>query len=204
MTRTIATLIFPQFELLDVYGPLEMFGMFPDDFRLIMVAAGDAPVASTQGPRTAVDARLDENPRAEMLLVPGGTGARRAAVDPEILAWLTRSIPGAELVTSVCTGSNVLAATGLLDGMRATTNKLAFELGARFGPNVDWQPRARWVEDGKFITASGVSAGIDMSLAVIAKLLGPEAAADAALWAEYTPNTDPGHDPFAAHIKEPT
>ena len=202
--RTIATLIFPQFELLDVYGPLEMFGMFPDDFRLVMVANEEGPIASTQGPRTAVDARVDEEPEADILLVPGGRGSRMAAVDPEILAWLKDAAAKAELATSVCTGSNILAAAGLLDGRRATTNKLAFDLGAKYGPDVDWQPEARWVEDGKIVTASGVSAGIDMSLAVIAKLLGPEAAANAALWAEYVPNSDPGHDPFAVHIKEPS
>ncbi|MEM8791824.1 MAG: DJ-1/PfpI family protein [Pseudomonadota bacterium] len=195
--RTIATLLFPQFELLDVYGPLEMLGMFPDDFRLIMVAESDAPVASTQGPRTAIDARIDEMDPAEILLIPGGRGTRREVSNQRVLEWLKNASASAELVTSVCTGAFLLARAGLLDDRRATTNKLAFSVAAEHGPRVDWQGSARWVWDGKFVTASGVSAGIDMSLAVIRDLLGEDAARDAALWSEYVPNTDPDNDPFA-------
>ncbi|MEM8841169.1 MAG: DJ-1/PfpI family protein [Pseudomonadota bacterium] len=201
--RTIATLIFPEFELLDVFGPLEMFGMFSEEFRLIMVAEELGPIASTQGPRSAVDALIAERPAADILLVPGGRGTRREVHNPAILVWLSAAAQEAEIVTSVCTGSLLLARAGLLDGRKATTNKRAFALGGQHGPGVDWQPNARWVEDGKFVTSSGVSAGIDMSLGVITRLLGPEAAADAARWAEYTPNTDPGDDPFAVLIEEP-
>ncbi|MEM9045384.1 MAG: DJ-1/PfpI family protein [Pseudomonadota bacterium] len=195
--RTIATLLFPQFELLDVYGPLEMFGMFPDDFRLIMVGEDDGPVASTQGPRTALDANIYDMETADILLIPGGRGTRREVSNDRLLGWLTSASDQAELVTSVCTGSFLLARTGVLDSREATTNKLAFEKAATHGPNVTWQPSARWVRDGKFVTASGVSAGIDMSLAVISDLLGPDAAKNAARWAEYVANTDPNNDPFA-------
>ncbi|MEM9100368.1 MAG: DJ-1/PfpI family protein [Pseudomonadota bacterium] len=196
--RTIATLLFPQFELLDVYGPLEMFGMFPDAFRLIMVGEGEGPVASTQGPRTALDASIDEMEPADILLIPGGRGTRREVSNDRLLGWLASASSEAELVTSVCTGSFLLARSGVLDGRKATTNKLAFDIAATHGPKVSWQPSARWVRDGKFVTASGVSAGIDMSLAVIHEVLGAEAAKNAALWAEYVPNTDPDNDPFAA------
>ncbi|MBY8976030.1 DJ-1/PfpI family protein [Rhodobacteraceae bacterium NNCM2] len=202
--RTVATLIFPQFELLDVYGPLEMFGSFPDEFRLLMVAEDAGPIPSTQGPRTVVDALIGEMAEADILLIPGGRGTRREVDNPALTDWIAAAADKAELVTSVCTGSLLLARAGLLDGRKATTNKIAFALGAEHGPNVDWQAEARWVEDGKFVTSSGVSAGIDMSLAVIARLLGPEAADEAARRAEYLPNKDPGNDPFAAMTKEPT
>ncbi|MCP4821297.1 MAG: DJ-1/PfpI family protein, partial [Shimia sp.] len=105
----------------------------------------------------------------------------------------------AEVVTSVCTGSALLARAGLLDGRAATTNKLAFDWvrGVSQTETVEWQRSARWVKDGKFYTSSGVSAGTDMSLQVIADLLGAEAAEQAAFWAEYEENNDADNDPFA-------
>ena len=90
-----------------------------------------------------------------------------------------------------------MAKAGLLDGKRATTNKRAFDWVASQGPNVDWQRKARWVEDGKFITSSGVSAGTDMALALIARLCGIDRAREVAQWAEYVWNEDANDDPFA-------
>ena len=98
---------------------------------------------------------------------------------------------------AVCTGTVLLATTGLLDGRRATTNKKDFTATIPYGPNVDWIPQARWVQDGKFFTSSGVSAGMDMSLAVMAKLFGQEAAEAVAVGTEYDWRNDPQWDPFA-------
>ena len=199
--REIAALVFPGFELLDLYGPLELFGMPEGAFRPVIVAAGADPVASAQGPRTAVDRTLADGTRYDILLVPGGEGTRQAVRDENILDWLRAAAPRAEIVASVCTGAVLLGRAGLLDGRRATTNKRAFGWVAAEAPGVAapvlWQRRARWVEDGRFVTASGVSAGMDMALAVIARLLGPEAAADAAAEAEYRPAGGPDDDPFA-------
>ncbi|MFN3261505.1 MAG: DJ-1/PfpI family protein [Pikeienuella sp.] len=194
--RTVGALVYPDFELLDLYGPLEMFGMFPDEFALRIVADGANSVPSAQGPRTTVDDLIGVE-RYDILLVPGGRGTRRDVKNARLLAWLREAAEGAEIVASVCTGSALLARAGLLDGRGATTNKLAFDWVAKQGPKVDWRGRARWVEDGKFWTASGVSAGTDMALALIGRLLGPEKARQAADWAEYTPNEDPANDPFA-------
>lgn len=97
----------------------------------------------------------------------------------------------------MCTGSALLARAGLLDGVRATTNKIAFEWVAAQGPDVIWKKQARWVEDGKFFTSSGVSAGIDMSLALIQKLLGEKSAEQIAIWAEYEWHRDATWEPFA-------
>ena len=107
------------------------------------------------------------------------------------------AIDKADHVAVVCTGTTLVAKTGLLDGHKATTNKAAFDWVANQGPNVDWQKKARWVESGKFFTSSGVSAGIDMSLALIAHLLGEDKALEAARWAEYDWHRDPDWDPFA-------
>ena len=100
-------------------------------------------------------------------------------------------------MTSVCTGSALLAKAGVLDGVRATTNKLAFAWASSQSAIPQWQRQARWVEDGKFFTSSGVSAGIDLSLAVIAKLISHQAAEQAANFAEYNWNRDADWDPFA-------
>ena len=108
--------------------------------------------------------------RFDLILVPGGIGTRREVDNPRLLEWLNQRAAAAILVTSVCTGAALLARAGLLDGKRATTNKRAFAWVASQGPEVNWIKQARWVEDGKFATSSGVSAGIDMALALIARL----------------------------------
>jgi transcriptional regulator GlxA family with amidase domain len=100
-------------------------------------------------------------------------------------------------VASVCTGSLLLAKAGLLEGRRATTNKRAFKLVAGLAPEVSWVAEARWVEDGPFFTSSGVSAGMDMALGLIAHLLGREASIAAANRAEYVWHEDKRWDPFA-------
>lgn len=195
--RTIGALIFPDFELLDLYGPLEMFSMFPDEFEQRIVAQYSPDVPSSAGPRTAVDDQILEQDDYDILLVPGGRGARADVENEVLIDWLKRAAAKAEIVASVCTGSALLARAGILDDKAATTNKRAFDWVAGFGPKTDWRRRARWVEDGDIFTASGVSAGMDMSLALIERLLGQEKAAQAADWAEYERNADPNNDPFA-------
>ena len=196
--HVVATLLFPEFELLDVFGPLEMFGLLPDQFHLTMIAQQGGSVVSAQGPRVAIDQTLDAvDTPPDILLVPGGRGTRREVDNPILLDWLRRTGARAGMVTSVCTGSALLARAGLLDGRRATTNKRAFDWVTTQGPATDWQASACWIEDGKFFTSSGISAGIDMALGIIARLHGAEAATEVANRAEYTANTDPGNDPFA-------
>ncbi len=194
--KTIGVLLFPEFELLDVFGPLEMFGML-EDVSIRLVAEQAREVASAQGPRSVIDDLLADDTVYDLLLVPGGRGTRREVGNAALLAWLRTKAAKAEYVASVCTGSALLAKAGLLDGLPATTNKLAFDWVAAQGPKVDWRRRARWVEAGKFWTSSGVSAGMDMSLALIARLRGVAVAEQAAQWAEYSWHRDPADDPFA-------
>ncbi|MGH7863659.1 MAG: DJ-1/PfpI family protein, partial [Candidatus Binataceae bacterium] len=130
-------------------------------------------------------------------LVPGGIGTREEATNQRLLKWIADRAASAEYVMSVCTGAGLLACAGVLDGRRATTNKLVFNWVAEQGPRVKWVKEARWVEDGKFVTAAGVSAGIDMALAVIAKLSSEETASKAALYMEYDWHRDAAWDPFA-------
>lgn len=196
-TYRVGCVIFEDFETLDMMGPIELFGMYPETFEIVMVAEGNAPIASAQGPRTMVDRPFSDSGHFDILLVPGGQGTRRELDNPVLLDWLGAQSGQADYVTSVCTGSVLLARAGLLDGRRATTNKRAFEWVAAQRSEVQWVAQARWIEDGKFLTSSGVSAGMDMTLALIGKILGPQAAEDAALWAEYTWHRDADHDPFA-------
>lgn len=196
--RTIGALIFPGFELLDLFGPLEMFGLLEKRFEIKLIANNIGPVKSNQGPSALADMAVDEAPNFDILFVPGGTGTRHEVENELILAWLREAAVNAEYVLSVCTGSALLARAGLLDGKRATTNKAAFSWVESQGPKVSWQKQARWVEDGNTITSSGVSAGIDMSLAAIERMHGKDIALKVANWAEYNWQQDPEHDPFAA------
>lgn len=114
-----------------------------------------------------------------------------------LIAWLKQRAEAAAMVTSVCTGAGLLARAGLLDGRRATSNKRAFAWVRSQGPKVAWVAAARWVVDGKFWTSAGVSAGIDMALAIIAQQCGLEAAEKVALAMEYEWHRDSAWDPFA-------
>jgi transcriptional regulator GlxA family with amidase domain len=143
------------------------------------------------------DHGLDGCPRLDLILVPGGIGTRAAVDDHALVDWLRRRSEEAELVMTVCTGSGLLAQTGLLDGRRATTNKMFFSWPESTWPLVKWVREARWVEDGKYWTSSGGSAGIDMALAVIAKLAGPQMADMLATGTEYEWHRDASWDPFA-------
>lgn len=197
--RTIGALIFADFELLDLYGPLEMLGLVPEDFQIRIVAESDAPVASKPGVRTVPDETTAAGAAYDVFLVPGGMGTRREVENRALLDWIAATAARSAITASVCTGSALLARAGVLDGKRATTNKKAWAWATGQGPAVLWQPHARWVEDGDIFTSSGISAGTDMSLALIARLLGEDRADAVALHAEYERIRDPGRDPFAAH-----
>jgi len=200
MTATklrLGAVLFEGFELLDVFGPLEMFGMLRDEVDIEMIGHNAGLVASAQGPRAEVRCGLAHCRRFDILLVPGGRGTRQVVQDSEFLDEITRLSGEAKYVTSVCTGAGILAKTDLLDGRRATTNKLAWEWATSQGPKVNWVPEARWIVDGKFVTAAGVSAGMDMALGLIENLFDRERAEEVARQAEYEWHDDPDWDPFA-------
>jgi transcriptional regulator GlxA family with amidase domain len=193
----VAAVLFENFEMLDLYGPLEMYCAHPEAFEIITIAERTGPVRAYGGPCTLAEDSFDNRAAYDILLVPGGSGTRQEVDNPAMLEWLRQAGPRAQLITSVCTGSSLLARAGLLGSGPATTNKAWFDEMAALAPDVDWRKRARWVESGKCFTSSGVSAGMDMTLAVIERLLGREAAEIAAQEAEYTRNPDPDNDPFA-------
>lgn len=196
--RQIAAVLFDRFELLDVYGPLEVFGVLGQQFSIRVIGPEAGAVRSAQGPAVFADVAYRDAPPPDIVLVPGGIGTRRLVTDTAFKDWLAGWAKDAQVVTSVCTGSGVLAAAGLLDGYRATSNKRAFAWAVEQGPQVDWVPEARWVEDRDRWTSSGVAAGIDMALALVAHLRGEDLAAAVADGIEHDWHRDPTWDPFAA------
>lgn len=197
--RTIGFVLFEGFELLDVFVPAEAYGIRDVDgaFRLAMVAQERGPVTSAQGPAAVAEYGFADCPHLDLLMVPGGIGTRREVENHLMISWLQERSGAAEIVTSVCTGAGLLARAGILDGRRATSNKRALDWVMSQGPKVNWVPQARWVEDGKFATSSGVSAGIDMALALIARICGNEVAERVAIAMEYEWHRDSAWDPFA-------
>lgn len=195
--KTLAALVFPGFETLDYFGPMEMLGGFGNEIQIITVAKGRDPVPSVHGQRIVVDKTIAEKNDYDLLFIPGGDSALDEVKDEDLIQWIREVSANAERVMAVCTGTVLLGMTGVLDGCKATTNKLDFTKTVPLAPNVDWVKEARWVEDGKFFTSSGVSAGMDMALAVMADLFGMAMADRIALGCEYEWHKDANRDPFA-------
>lgn len=200
--RTLGAVLYPDFELLDYYGPLEMFGTTGHGLEIVTVAERAGPVRSAQGPSTLAEFDFAHAPKLDLLLLPGGIGTMEQLESAAMLAFLRRQAADAEVVMSVCSGSAILARAGLLDGRRATSNKLFFSLATSQSDKVQWVERARWVEDGKFVTSSGVSAGTDMALGVIAKLYGRSHAERVAVMTEYEWQSDAARDPFSQYVNQ--
>lgn len=194
----MSVVLFEGFELLDVFGPVSLFNHVPDLSIHYLGREAGRPVASAQGALLVAEAAYATAAAADILLVPGGIGTRVAVSDAAFLEWLANYGNAATLVTSVCTGSGLLAAAGLLDGYRATSNKRAFSWASGHGRTVEWVPKARWVEDRNRWTSSGVAAGMDMAAALIKKVWGDDVAKAAAQRLELEIHTDPDRDPFAA------
>jgi transcriptional regulator GlxA family with amidase domain len=204
--RRVGVILFDGFTVLDVYGPVQVFGACrtarPDGtparhFEIVMLGARPGLVRAGEGPGTQADAAFAEAPPLDVLLIPGGFGTRAAVTDGALIGQLRDLARRVPVTTTVCTGAALLARTGLLDGRPATSNKIAWDWVVQQGPRVKWQRRARWVDDGNILTSSGVSAGIDMTLALIARLNGRDRALSAARNMEYVWRDDAGDDPFA-------
>ena len=204
--RRVAVVLFDGFTVLDVYGPVQAFasariprpeGSWLRLFEIITLAGKAGPIKSGEGPTTQAEYAFAEAPAYDILLVPGGFGTRQAVTNAPLLLALTAASRRATVTTTVCTGSALLARTGLMDGRPATSNKVAWDWVVQQGPRVRWQRKARWVDDGDLITSSGVSAGIDMALSVVARLHGVDVARQSAHFMEYVWHEDAENDPFA-------
>jgi len=180
----IAILIFEKLTALDAIGPYEVLRSVPG-WEVKFVGLEKGQVRTDCGALgLSVDYALDEVTDPDIVLVPGGEGNRPLMEDEAVLSWLRSVDEGTKWTTSVCTGSLVLGAAGLLKGKRATSHWLFLEKLRDFG--VD-PVGGRFVEDGKVITAAGVSAGIDMALHLVGQEVGPEVAQAVQLGIEYDP-----------------
>jgi transcriptional regulator GlxA family with amidase domain len=180
----IAILIFDKLTALDAIGPYEVLRSVPG-WEVRFVGPEKGMVRTDSGALgLSADYSLDEVTEADLVLVPGGEGNRPLLSDDAVLSWLRRIDAGSKWTTSVCTGSLVLGAAGLLEGKRATSHWLYLEQLREYGAD---PVGGRVVEDGKVITAAGVSAGIDMALHLLGLEAGPEVAQAVQLGIEYDP-----------------
>ncbi|MBK8247073.1 MAG: DJ-1/PfpI family protein [Gemmatimonadetes bacterium] len=193
--KTVGIVLYPGFEVLDVYGPVEMWSYVPE-FKVVMIAEQAGPVRSAQGVSTVAEYSFANAPTVDILMVPGGVGTYTQLKNAAFLDFIRARHAVTSYTTSVCTGSALLARAGLLKGLRATSNKGAFALAVEQDPEVKWVPSARWVEDGKVLTSSGVSAGTDMALGLVSKMFGIERARGLARSLEYEWHEDRDADPF--------
>jgi len=191
-TTAIAVALFEGAEELDWAGPWEVLAAWaqgwPDDgVEVFTIAQTDGPVTSAKGLRVLPDYTWDTAPAFDVLVYPGGRGTRPQIGDEAILSWL-RGLAGAgTLMTSVCTGSLVFAAAGLLDGVPATTHWANLDQLADLGTGIEVRPDDRFVDNGAVVTAAGVSAGIDMALHLVARLHSTERAREVKRYIQYDP-----------------
>ena len=193
MTDRVGILLFDDVEVLDFAGPFEVFSTAsrvvertgaPPAFEVVTVAAG-SPVRARHGLIVSPGYRMGEEPPIDVLVVPGGV-VTGALADARTIEWISSRAAIAGLTTSVCTGAFLLAETGLLDGRPATTHWEDLDDLAAAYPRVLVRREVAWVDDGDVVTSAGISAGIDMSLHVVARLLGEEWASATALQMEYS------------------
>lgn len=207
----LGVVLFPGFALLDVTGPLQFFNGLSSSkpFEFSMIAKTMDPVSTAppdhlmkndsyrQISQLLLPTHTFETaPTLDILLVPGGFGNRDETIFNDVTAFVKERYPQLKYLLSVCTGSAMVAAAGILDGRKATTNKFAWSFGTRHAA-VNWIPKARWVVDGNIWSSSGVAAGMDMTYAFIASEFSSDLARDIANTMEYEPHTDSKWDPFA-------
>ena len=189
-TRNVGILLFEKAELLDFAGPYEAFssaGRYDGAkyFNTFSVGEQKGSITSFNGLPCGIEYDFDDAPEIDILVVPGGQGTRTEIDNPVVIDWINEVAGKAELMTSVCTGSFLLAKAGLLDGKKATTHWGSIERLREAFPNTEVLEQVRFVDDGFVVSSAGVSAGIDMSLHVIERLCGREAAESAARLMEY-------------------
>jgi transcriptional regulator GlxA family with amidase domain len=191
MTRNVAFLIFDEVEVLDFSGPFEVFGVTgvrdqgERPFHVYTVAEKAGPVLARNGLSVNPTFTFASCPPPDILLVPGGRGTRREIHNEALVNWVRVQAARVELLLSVCTGALILAQAGLLDGLAATTHFLAFDELRALAPNTTLCPDERYIDNGKIVLSAGVSAGIDMALYVVGRLLGEERANETARCIQY-------------------
>jgi transcriptional regulator GlxA family with amidase domain len=193
--KRVGIILFEDIEVLDFCGPFEVFSATrvneekrreePSPFEVLLVAERPGPVTTTGGMMVLPHYTFEECPRLEIVVCPGGWGARNELKNPIMLDWLRARAAEAETVAAVCTGSMLLGFAGLLDGLHATTHWRSLDWMRDSFPSVTVEYGKHFVEDGRVFTSAGISAGIDMSLKVVAHYFGEGTARATARHMEY-------------------
>lgn len=193
--KQVGILLFENIEVLDFCGPFEVFSVTrlneekrreePSPFNVFLIAEAKAPVVTTGGMKVLPDYDLTECPRLDILVVPGGWGARREMNNERLLAWIADRSREVETLTSVCTGALLLGKAGLLDGKRATTHWRSLDWMKESFPKTIVEKQQHVVEEGNLFTSAGISAGIDMALKVVSRYCGDAIARATAKHMEY-------------------
>ena len=194
--KNINVLLFDDFTTLDALGPAEVFGRMEDCFHIGYFSISGGEISGSANVRINTKP-IKEIKQHDILLVPGGFGTRTLVNNSDFVEYLKCLAEKSGKVLCVCTGSALLAKTGLLDGINATSNKMAWNWVIQQSAEVHWVRTARWVVDGKFYTSSGISAGIDMALGFIEDHFNRDAAIQAGRGLEYVWNSESDWDPFA-------
>lgn len=197
-TMEIAFILFHDYETLDVFGPAEIFGRLVDLYTLKFYSLEGGIVTNRHGVPLMTEKIETIDTRPDMILIPGGMGTRKEVNNDLLINKIKELSLTSNYVLTVCTGSALLAKTGLLDRKEATSNKRAFSWVSSQGVNVDWDDKARWKVDGKYYTSSGVSAGMDMALGFVADRHGIDFARNVAKEIEYNWIEDKDNDTFQA------
>ena len=198
MTTTFGILFFEGTEELDAIGPWEVFTMASkerDDIAVVSISEHGGTVTCNKGMRIVMDHSIADAPKLDVLLVPGGMGTRTEVDNPALLSWIAEVAKGCQWVTSVCTGSLLLAEAGPAAGKRITTHWAAMDLVRKRGKAGEVLEGVRYVRDGNVVTSAGVSAGIDMALWLIGEMYSPGFARSVQRNMEYDPAP-----PYAAEV----
>lgn len=191
-TRNVGIYLFEGVELLDFAGPYEVFTMVnqggPAAFNVYTVSENQPEVRTFNGLVAKADYTFSDSPQADILVIPGGINPAGQLTNETVLNWLKEQSDHAEITLSVCTGTLLLAKIGLLKGLSATTHHMAYDRLVELAPDTNIEKGKRFIDNGRIITSAGVSAGIDSSLYVVARLLGPEVASRASKTMEYVSN----------------
>jgi transcriptional regulator GlxA family with amidase domain len=195
--RNVAILIFDDVEVLDFAGPFEVFSVTRELageqlFTVHTVGITPGTVRARNGLKLVPEHTLESLPPPDLLIIPGGYGTRALLNQASVIDWIRRKAPRTEIVASVCTGSLLLAKAGLLAGLNATTHYQSFDRLRELEPTATVREDVRFVDNGRLLTAAGISAGIDLSLHLVARLHSVETAHRTAQYMEYHWTNDGG------------
>jgi transcriptional regulator GlxA family with amidase domain len=193
----VGVLLFENFETLDVFGPVELIGRLRDFYSIRFYSLSGGLIKNGHGVSILTEKIEPGLSDIETFLIPGGSGTRKEVDNGLLVDWIRKIAIASKYVLTVCTGSALLARTGLLDNRKATSNKRAFEWVVGQGKNVHWIRHARWTVDGKYYTSSGVSAGMDMALGFLSDRHGAEFAKKVAFEIEYNWVEEKDNDSFS-------